>query len=246
MFGLDPFSSPVAITEMLLLLALAAFIGWLLGRLVLAGRISDLRTAIADKEVELTDCRQAKVKVSGRPYVVPVRAQPILQTPPAFVHADPLLPAFTNDDTPELIDEEVSVPVVSSSLDVPIVVPPIPEAPVFVSSEPIPISGKTDNSEAAVLTRIAARAGEVNFDRIGRATATEADDLKDIVGVGPFLERKLHSLGIYTFRQVANFTKEDIDKVNELIEFFPGRIERDNWVDQAKEFHSRKYGSKQQ
>ena len=240
MFGLDPFSGPVAITEMLLLLALAAFVGWLLGRLVLAGRISALHTAIADKELELTDCRQSKVKVSGRPVVAaPVRAEPIVETPPAFVHADPLLPAFSNDDTPELIDEEVVVPII-----VPPIAPPIPEVPAFVTSEPIPVSGKPDNSEAAVLNRIAARAGEVNFDRIGRAVATEADDLKDIVGVGPFLERKLHSLGIYTFRQVANFTKEDIDKVNELIEFFPGRIERDNWVDQAKAFHSRKYDIK--
>ena len=249
MFGLDPFSGPVAITEMLLLLALAAFIGWLLGRLVLAGRISALRTAIADKELELADCRQSKVKVTGRPVVAaPVRVAPIVETPPAFVHADPLLPAFTNDDTPELIDEEIAVPTVSSSLDVPIIVPPIAppisEAPAFISPESATAPGKPDNSEAAVLNRIAARAGEVNFDRIGRAVATEADDLKDIVGVGPFLERKLHSLGIYTFRQVANFTKEDIDKVNELIEFFPGRIERDNWVDQAKEFHSRKYDAK--
>lgn len=249
MFGLDPFSGPVAITEMLLLLAFAAVVGWLLGRLVLAGQISALRAAIADKEVELTDCRQSKVKVTGRPVgAAPVRAEPIVETPPAFVHADPLLPAFTNDDTPELIDEEVPVPTVSSSLDVPIIVPPIappiPEVPAFVSSEPAAGSGKPDNSEAAVLNRIAARAGEVNFDRIGRAVATEADDLKDIVGVGPFLERKLHSLGIYTFRQVANFTKEDIDKVNELIEFFPGRIERDNWVDQAKAFHSRKHDAK--
>ncbi len=241
MFGLDPFNQPVAITEILLLLALAAFIGWLLGRLVLAGRINALRTAIADKEAELINCRQSKT--GGRVAVVPpvaARTEPIQGTPPAFVHADPLLPAFSNDDTPELIDEEPST--IISSLDVPLVeVPPI----VLPVSMPSTIdAGKTDNSEAAVLNRIAARASEVNFDRIGRATAIEADDLKDIVGVGPFLERKLHSLGIYTFRQVANFTKEDIDKVNELIEFFPGRIERDNWVEQSEEFYQRKYGKK--
>jgi predicted flap endonuclease-1-like 5' DNA nuclease len=100
------------------------------------------------------------------------------------------------------------------------------------------------NSEAAVLSRIAARSGELNFDRIGRATAAEADDLKDIVGIGPFLERKLHSLGIFTFRQIANFTREDTAKVNEIIEFFPGRIERDNWVDQSKLYHERKYGQR--
>ena len=242
MFGLDPFNPSVAVSEILLLLALAAFIGWLLGRLVLAGRISAPRTSIADKETELADCRQSKA--TGRP--VAVRQEPIVEAPPAFVHADPLLPVLTNDDTPEFINEEVTLPVVSSSLEVPPIVEvapiaaPIPEVPAFVV--PAPVIDKADNSEAAVLNRIAARASEVNFDRIGRATATEADDLKDIVGVGPFLERKLHSLGIYTFRQVANFTKEDINKVNELIEFFPGRIERDNWVDQAKDFYDRKYG----
>ena len=249
MFGLDPFNPSVAVSEILLLLALAAFIGWLLGRLVLAGRINALRASIADKEVELADCRQAKA--TGRP--VAVRSETIVETPPAFVHADPLLPVLTNDDTPEFINEEVTVPTVSSSLDLPPIVEvppiaaPIPEVPTFVPPVTVQsqsVADKSDNSEAAVLNRIAARAGEVNFDRIGRATATEADDLKDIVGVGPFLERKLHSLGIYTFRQVANFTKEDIDKVNELIEFFPGRIERDNWVDQANDFYDRKYGKK--
>lgn len=102
----------------------------------------------------------------------------------------------------------------------------------------MPLSSGAD--ENTVLNRIRSRAAEVNFDRIGRATAAEADDLKDIVGIGPFLERKLHAIGIYTFRQVANFTKQDVDKVNEIIEFFPGRIERDNWVGQAADLDKRK------
>jgi predicted flap endonuclease-1-like 5' DNA nuclease len=90
-----------------------------------------------------------------------------------------------------------------------------------------------NDDDESVLARIAARAGELNLNRIGFATPAQADDLKDIVGVGPFLERKLHALGIYTFRQVANFDRDDIDKVNDIIEFFPGRIERDDWVGQA-------------
>lgn len=94
--------------------------------------------------------------------------------------------------------------------------------------------------ETVVLNRVRARASEINFDRIGRATLSDADDLKDIVGIGPFLERKLNAVGIYTFKQIANFTKQDIDKVNEIIEFFPGRIERDNWVGQASELHKNK------
>lgn len=90
-----------------------------------------------------------------------------------------------------------------------------------------------DDAEAVALNRIAARADEVNIARIGMASASEADDLKVISGVGPFLEKKLNAINIYTFRQIANFTPEDIDKVNDIIEFFPGRIERDNWVGQA-------------
>ncbi|GAB3699200.1 hypothetical protein GCM10027592_24960 [Spirosoma flavus] len=91
-----------------------------------------------------------------------------------------------------------------------------------------------DDEETIVLNRIRNRANEINFSRIGLASAAEADDLKAIVGVGPFLEKKLHAIGIYTFRQIASFTREDIYKVNDIIEFFPGRIERDDWVGQAK------------
>ena len=94
--------------------------------------------------------------------------------------------------------------------------------------------------ESTVISRIRQRANELNFDNIGRATAAEADDLKDIVGIGPFLERKLNAVGIYTFQQIANFSKQDSDKVNEIIEFFPGRIERDNWVGQASELNKKK------
>ncbi len=62
----------------------------------------------------------------------------------------------------------------------------------------------------------------------------EADDLKKISGVGPVLEKKLNSLGITTFKQIAAFSKEDIAKVDEVLNF-KGRIERDEWLKQAKE-----------
>ncbi len=61
----------------------------------------------------------------------------------------------------------------------------------------------------------------------------EPDDLKKISGVGPALEKKLHALGVTTFEQVANFTAEDIEKVDDALSF-KGRIERDDWVGQAK------------
>lgn len=61
-----------------------------------------------------------------------------------------------------------------------------------------------------------------------------ADDLKKISGVGPVLEGKLNALGITTYAQIVNFTAEDIARVDEVLNF-KGRIERDNWIEQAKE-----------
>ena len=60
-----------------------------------------------------------------------------------------------------------------------------------------------------------------------------ADDLKKISGVGPVLERKLNALGITRFDQVAEFSDEDISKVDDALNF-KGRIMRDDWIGQAK------------
>lgn len=60
------------------------------------------------------------------------------------------------------------------------------------------------------------------------------DDLKKISGVGPVLEGKLNALGITTYEQIVNFSAEDIARVDDVLNF-KGRIERENWVEQAKE-----------
>jgi large subunit ribosomal protein L21 len=60
-----------------------------------------------------------------------------------------------------------------------------------------------------------------------------ADDLKKISGVGPVLEKKLHAFGVTQYAQIAAFTKADIDKLDEALSF-KGRIERDDWLGQAK------------
>ena len=104
----------------------------------------------------------------------------------------------------------------------------------------IPVVIQDNDEETTVLNRIRSRSNEINFSRIGMASADEADDLKEIIGIGPFLEKKLYVIGIYTFRQIARFTKEDIDTINDIIEFFPGRIERDNWVRQAADLMKEK------
>lgn len=76
------------------------------------------------------------------------------------------------------------------------------------------------------------KAPEKVFTPIFQAPS-EKDDLKKIKGIGPVMERTLNALGVTTFQQLADFTQEDIDKVSEAIDTFPGRIERDDWVGKA-------------
>ncbi|MCB1508275.1 MAG: 50S ribosomal protein L21 [Hyphomicrobiaceae bacterium] len=59
-----------------------------------------------------------------------------------------------------------------------------------------------------------------------------ADDLKKISGVGKVLEGKLNALGITTYAQIAAFTADDIARVDDVLNF-KGRIDRENWVEQA-------------
>ena len=63
--------------------------------------------------------------------------------------------------------------------------------------------------------------------------AAGGDDLKELSGVGPALEKKLHEAGVTTFAQIANWSEADIADMDEKLSF-KGRIEREGWVEQAK------------
>ncbi len=61
----------------------------------------------------------------------------------------------------------------------------------------------------------------------------EPDDLKRIKGIGPVNENALNELGIFKFKQIAEWTPANIDWVEDFMSF-PGRIEREDWIAQAK------------
>ncbi len=65
------------------------------------------------------------------------------------------------------------------------------------------------------------------------APSEGADDLKLISGVGPKLEQTLNDMGVYRFAQVAIWGPKDIAWVDDRLRF-KGRIERDDWMSQAK------------
>jgi alpha-tubulin suppressor-like RCC1 family protein/predicted flap endonuclease-1-like 5' DNA nuclease len=94
--------------------------------------------------------------------------------------------------------------------------------------------------QAEELERIAQKSDALDFDVLGVANVADADDLQRIKGIGPFIEDKLYALSIFTFEQVGNMTPEIEEAVNVAIEFFPGRIKRDEWAKQAKALHEDK------
>ena len=59
------------------------------------------------------------------------------------------------------------------------------------------------------------------------------DDLKRIRGIGVLIEKKLNSLGVTHYEQVANWTGADIERISNILDF-KGRIERENWIEQAR------------
>jgi len=59
------------------------------------------------------------------------------------------------------------------------------------------------------------------------------DDLKEISGIGLKIEDLLHELGIFHFDQIAHWTKDQIKWIEQYLNF-KGRVERENWVGQAK------------
>lgn len=63
----------------------------------------------------------------------------------------------------------------------------------------------------------------------------EANDLTELVGVGPKIEEMLNFKGIYTFEQLAEINpKELYDVLTETFAGNPAILKTELWVDQAK------------
>jgi NADH-quinone oxidoreductase subunit E len=58
------------------------------------------------------------------------------------------------------------------------------------------------------------------------------DDLKAISGIGAKIETVLNGLGIWTYAQIAAWSREEVAWVDDYLSF-TGRIGRDNWIEQA-------------
>lgn len=62
----------------------------------------------------------------------------------------------------------------------------------------------------------------------------KADNLKEIEGIGPAMEKLVNEMGFFHFDQIAGWSDADVAWVDANLKGFKGRVTRDRWVAQAK------------
>ncbi len=81
-------------------------------------------------------------------------------------------------------------------------------------------------------------------DAVDTTNDNEVDDLKQIKGIGPSIERTLNELGIHRFHQVAELSEYEIDRVAQRLRGFRSRVYREDWIGQARDLHYQKNGAR--
>jgi len=83
------------------------------------------------------------------------------------------------------------------------------------------------------LGEVTGAAGAIRPPALGAPRDGNADDLKQISGIGPKLEEVLNQLGIFHYEQIAAWTRQNVDWVDGYLRF-KGRINREGWVEHAR------------
>lgn len=89
-----------------------------------------------------------------------------------------------------------------------------------------------DKKELRILDRINPDALQEHLPALG--IEDKKDNLTEIRGIGKWIKRRLNKVKINSFGQLANMTPEIEKAVEKAIRFFPGRIQHDQWIWQAK------------
>ena len=106
------------------------------------------------------------------------------------------------------------------------------DKPAAKKAEPKAAAAKADKAAATEAEKPAVGTRPANL--LDAARDGQPDDLKLISGVGPKLEELLHENGVYHFDQIAAWKKKEIEYMDDQLAFH-GRIEREEWIKQAKD-----------
>jgi NADH-quinone oxidoreductase subunit E len=120
---------------------------------------------------------------------------------------------------------------------------PVPPPPAAPAADAAAAEAHAAAEEAHIKAKLASlpkdasaeqKANAVGQRPAGLAAARDgkADDLQRVKGIGPVNEKRLHDLGMFHYRQIAAWTRDEIRWVGTYLSF-PGRIDREQWVKQS-------------
>ncbi|MEZ5720615.1 MAG: hypothetical protein R3D59_02315 [Paracoccaceae bacterium] len=222
------------ISEMFVLIVLAALLGLLVGWIVWGRRGGDV-TVSAGLQADLEKCRADAMACQSD----------LASCKAASADKDKRIAELERDvEKAEELVEAAEVAAMEAAGEAVAVAEAVeadhgahPVHPVVAPVEPAPEPTPEPESEAKDYDGDGVIEG--TDEGVKPATLTAArdgqpDDLKQIKGIGPKLELLCHELGFFHFDQVAAWTADEVAWVDANLKGFKGRVSRDNWVEQAK------------
>lgn len=222
------------ITQTFILLLIAALLGlilgWYLTRIAANNARAALQARLASAESDALELRtELDTAVSARGQAEADRKQVADELASLKSGA-----ATGRDDSAALADLQGELEQCREQLEA---ATAAPEPVAAASSAPIAsVSAAAAGAAAAMSDEDAATADDPGNDgapMLLAADATDPDDLQQIKGIGPKIAGILKELGIQRFEQIAEWTPENVSWVNAHLKF-KGRIEREEWIPQAK------------
>ena len=90
-----------------------------------------------------------------------------------------------------------------------------------------------EKRELLILERVGKRRASIDWEKIGEFGGNLSDDLTLINGIDEFTQRKLNSLGVFSYEQLSRMDSTNAKKVNDALEMLPGKVIEMDWTKQA-------------
>ena len=90
-----------------------------------------------------------------------------------------------------------------------------------------------EKRELLILERVGKRRASIDWEKIGEFGGSLSDDLTLINGIDEFTQRKLNSLGVFSYEQLSRMDSTNAKKVNDALEMLPGKVIEMDWTKQA-------------
>ena len=123
------------------------------------------------------------------------------------------------------------------------VVEPMPAPAADHPSPPIPLPAPESVPVATVPAETVRLFSDPHLGLVYKTKPQAMDDLSQLKGVASGIQHRLNELGVYTFKQIALWSDENILEFSRLLSF-KDRIHREQWVEQARELHYHAYNER--